>query len=207
MEPPSTESRVHKDAADSEPSRSQGGLPPFSSRSRPFGPPLDQEEDLAATGDGPEIIVEDARWRALVPDAERLVRRACAASLVWADRHGAAAIMPETIVLSSDRVVKRLNARHRARNKPTNVLTFEPPPGYGSNRRGGEIILALGVVRREALAAGKSPAHHLAHLIAHGVLHLGGHDHHEAGDARRMEMEEARILAMMGLPNPWKPRA
>ena len=69
---------------------------------------------------------------------------------------------------------------------------------------GGDIVLALGTVRREAKAAGRPAAHHLAHLIVHGALHLRGHDHYGVGEARRMEMAEARILRSIGVPNPWK---
>ncbi|MBV9756208.1 MAG: rRNA maturation RNase YbeY [Alphaproteobacteria bacterium] len=138
---------------------------------------------------GIPIIVADRAWRRVVPGAASIAARAAAAA-------GGAG----SIVLASDREVKRLNARHRGRNKPTNVLTFEPPaPGLG-----GDIVLASGVVRREAAAAGRRVAHHLAHLVVHGVLHLGGHDHGRPGDARRMEMTEARILRRLGLPNPWK---
>ncbi len=96
-------------------------------------------------------------------------------------------------MLASDLVVRRLNARHRGQNKPTNVLTFE----------GGDIILALGVVQREARAAGRRASHHLAHLVVHGALHLRGHDHDRPGDARRMEMAETRLLRRMGVPDPW----
>jgi probable rRNA maturation factor len=106
------------------------------------------------------------------------------------------------VVLSNDRAVKALNGLHRNKNKPTNVLTFEFGPGVP----GGDIVLALGTVRREAQAAGRPAAHHLAHLVVHGALHLRGHDHHHVGDARRMEMEEARILGSIGVPNPWKRR-
>ena len=42
---------------------------------------------------------------------------------------------------------------------------------------------------------------------AYGALHLRGHDHHAAGEARRMEMAETRILRRLGLPNPWGQRA
>jgi probable rRNA maturation factor len=38
----------------------------------------------------------------------------------------------------------------------------------------------------------------------HGALHLRGMDHEHPGDARRMEMLEARILHRIGVPNPWK---
>jgi probable rRNA maturation factor len=138
---------------------------------------------------GPQVVLADHGWRRAVPGAEAMARRAaCAAG-------GAGAV-----VLASDRTMKRLNLRHRGRNRPTNVLTFPPPPGCP----GGEIILACGVVRREAAAAGCRPAHHLAHLVVHGCLHLRGHDHHDAGEARRMERAEARILHRLGVPNPWR---
>ncbi len=132
---------------------------------------------------GVEIIIEDPAWRRFLRNPEALARRAALLAGV-----------PVTVVLSSDSHVKRLNARHRGRNKPTNVLTFES----------GDVVLALGTIRREALAAGKRPAHHLAHLVVHGALHLQGHDHHAAGEARRMEMRETWLLRRLGVPNPWR---
>lgn len=131
----------------------------------------------------PAIIMADPRWRRFAPRAETVAARAARAV------GGAGAV-----VLASDRMVKRLNARHRGQNKPTNVLTFAS----------GDIILALGVVRREARAAGRRTAHHLAHLVVHGALHLQGHDHGLPGDARRMEMAETRLLHRMGVPDPWR---
>ena len=140
-------------------------------------------------GSPPRILLPEARWRrAAGGDVERLVRRASAL---------AGGI--ETVVLADDRTVRRLNARHRGRNRPTNVLTFEAGPGTD-----GDIVLALGVVRREARAAGRRAAPHLAHLVLHGALHLRGHDHHGAGEARRMELREAWLLHRMGVPNPWR---
>ena len=138
---------------------------------------------------GHRIIVADTAWRRVVRNPEVVAARAAAAA-------GGAA----TVVLSSDRAVKRLNARHRGRNQPTNVLTFDPA-GCGQP---GEIVLAIGTVLREAHAADRRPAHHLAHLVVHGALHLQGYDHHHAGAARRMEMAESRILGRLRLPNPWK---
>jgi len=138
--------------------------------------------------------VADAAWRRFVPLAERVATRAARAAGI-----------ASSIVLADDRTVKRLNARHRGRNKATNVLTYEgSAPGPDGDRLDGEMILALGVVRREAAAAGRRTAHHLAHLVVHGALHLRGHDHHQAGDARRMELAEARILHRLRVPNPWK---
>jgi probable rRNA maturation factor len=130
-----------------------------------------------------------------VPRPELVVRRAAAAALREAGAHGAM-----TVMLADNAIVKRLNHRHRAKSKPTNVLSFPAgSPGYL-----GDVALALDVVRREARQAGRNAADHLAHLIAHGALHLVGHDHLEAGEARRMERAEARVMRRLGRPNPWK---
>jgi probable rRNA maturation factor len=137
-----------------------------------------------------EIVFDDPAWRRVIPGAARLA--ACA---VRAAYDGTA-----TVVLSTDRAVRRLNARDRGRNKPTNVLTY---PASAPSLPG-EIVLALGQIRREAAAASRRPAHHLIHLVVHGALHLAGHDHHHAGEARRMELAEARILHRLRVPNPWK---
>ncbi len=128
-------------------------------------------------------MVADRSWRRMVPRAEAVAARAARAA-------GGAGV----VLLASDGAVKRLNARHRGRNKPTNVLTFDS----------GDIVLASGVVRREAVAAGRRVSHVLAHLVVHGALHLRGHDHSGAGEARRMEQQETRILHGLRVPNPWR---
>lgn len=136
------------------------------------------------------IEITEPAWRRVVPRAELWVRRAFAA-LPDAP--------PATVVLGSDRQVRKLNGQFRGKNKPTNVLTFDPQPGQP-----GDIIMALGVIQREAAAAGKRPAHHLAHLVLHGLLHLEGYEHETVAEAREMERLETRLLARIGVPNPWK---
>ena len=90
----------------------------------------------------------------------------------------------------------------RGKDKPTNVLSFPAPP----NREGyrGDIALALGVTRREAKLAGKVFADHAAHLVVHGILHLAGHDHIRARDAKVMEKLEIEILDGLGIANPYE---
>jgi probable rRNA maturation factor len=131
------------------------------------------------------VIVMDPAWRRFVPRLSALVARAAGVAGIGA-----------TVVLADDRLVRTLNRRHRGRDKPTNVLTYEEPEP--------EMVLALGVVRREAAAARKRVSDHLLHLIIHGALHLRGHDHDHPGDAREMEMHEARLLHRIGVPNPWR---
>ena len=135
------------------------------------------------------VTVMDPAWHRCVPHVIALVARAARAA-------GVTPSLGVNVVLADDRLVRRLNARHRGRNKPTNILTYEHPAP--------ELVLALGVIRREAQMAGRRLPHHLAHLVVHGVLHLLGFDHDHPGDARRMEMAESRLLHRIGVPNPWK---
>jgi probable rRNA maturation factor len=141
------------------------------------------------------VILSAPGWRAAVKQPEEVARRAAAAALREAGATGAI-----TVLLADDREVRRLNGAHRAKAKPTNVLSFPAEaPGFL-----GDVALALGVVRREAREAKRRAADHLAHLVAHGALHLAGHDHLAAGEARRMEQAEARVMRRLGRPNPWR---
>ena len=100
---------------------------------------------------------------------------------------------------------RRLNRDFRGRDYATNVLTFE----YGTDPTGtlhGDLVLCLPVLKREAREQGKPLLEHAAHLTVHGTLHALGYDHIRVRDATRMEKLETRILAGMGLPDPYLAR-
>ena len=98
---------------------------------------------------------------------------------------------------------RALNRAYRDRDYATNVLSF----GYGDDGRGqmlaGDIVLCAPVLRREARAQGKALQAHVAHLAVHGALHLQGYDHQTPRAAARMEALEQRILAKLGLADPY----
>jgi probable rRNA maturation factor len=145
------------------------------------------------------VVVLDAAWTKALPGAERLVRRAARAAIAGARRAGTKSL---AVALADDKRVRALNARDRRKDKPTNVLS------YPSGERGfaGDVILARQTVWREARAQRKSPADHVTHLVVHGVLHLLGHDHEDDGEAERMERLERRILARLGIADPYEVR-
>jgi probable rRNA maturation factor len=65
------------------------------------------------------------------------------------------------------------------------------------------VAVAYGVCVREAAEQGKPLAHHLQHLVAHGVLHLLGYDHESDEEAEAMEGLERVVLAGLGVPDPY----
>lgn len=99
---------------------------------------------------------------------------------------------------------RALNRDYRGKDYATNVLSFpaELPPGVMLPLIG-DLAICAPVVRREAAEQGKAARDHWAHLTIHGVLHLLGHDHIEDGEAEAMEALETRILADLGIANPY----
>ena len=147
-----------------------------------------------------DVVVEDGAWDA---SAEATVRRALTEAAVanggdFKDRTLA-------VLLTDDASIRRLNARWRHIDKPTNVLSFPPPvQQQGALASLGDIAIAYETAAREAQEENKPFADHLAHLAVHGFLHLLGHDHETDGAAEEMEHLERVILARLGVPDPYR---
>ena len=99
---------------------------------------------------------------------------------------------------------RALNRDYRGKDYATNVLSFpaELPPGVALPLIG-DLAICAPVVLREAAEQGKLARDHWAHLTIHGVLHLLGHDHVEDAEAEAMEALETRILAGLGIADPY----
>ena len=106
----------------------------------------------------------------------------------------------------SIRVVSRpesqaLNKQYRDKDKPTNVLSF--PAAESAFPHLGDVVLGYAYCAAEAEAQGKTLSDHLSHLVVHGVLHLVGFDHGAPREAARMEGLERRVLAGLGVADPY----
>jgi probable rRNA maturation factor len=118
-----------------------------------------------------------------------------------------------SLVLADDEEVHALNQQWRAKDKPTNVLSFpmlnrEEVLAAAAQPNApamlGDMILAHGVCAREAADKGIAVETHAAHLMVHGLLHLAGYDHETSeDDAAEMEALETKALALMGIADPY----
>lgn len=157
------------------------------------------------SGARPTVAIDTAiaapAWGDSVTDIRTLAETAILAALTGAGIGGNVEV---SLLLTDDAGQRDLNRDHRGKDAPTNVLSF--PTGFAppiGPRPLGDISLALETVLREAEEQDKTPADHVAHLLVHGTLHLLGHDHVEDGPAREMEDLERRILAGLGIADPY----
>jgi probable rRNA maturation factor len=172
-------------------------------------------DDPDSIGVAVEVSILDSAWLDNLSDPAEVVRRAALAALSGAARSkdfdGTAEV---SVVLTDDAQVRALNLRFRGQDKPTNVLSFaaldaadEAPALQGPAAVPlllGDVVLARGVVVREAGEQDKSLGDHLSHLVVHGVLHLLGYDHEEEDQATEMENLEADCLASLGIADPYR---
>ena len=111
-----------------------------------------------------------------------------------------------SLVFTDDENIREINAEWRDKDKATNVLSFPAFPLEPGGMPGpmlGDIVIARETVEREALELEKSFEDHLTHLLVHGFLHLFGYDHMDEEEAEEMESLETRILAVLGLSDPY----
>jgi probable rRNA maturation factor len=112
-----------------------------------------------------------------------------------------------SLVFTDDDAIRAVNREWRNQDKPTNVLSFPAFPLLPGGRPGpmlGDIVLAEETLRREALDLAIAFDDHLTHLLVHGFLHLFGYDHMTDEEAAVMEGLETRILAELGLADPYR---
>src|SRR5690606_29838137 len=174
-------------------------MPEGSSRRNPAMPGRKTRSLIAV-----DIRIAAPDWRKALPNAAVALRRAVRAAPKT--ERSAEAETTLAILLTDDAEMRRLNAGWRAKDKPTNVLSFPAeavvdtarPPDYL-----GDIALSLSTCRREAAEQRKSLADHVAHLTVHGVLHLIGYDHMTDAEAEVMERREAGILDGLGIADPY----
>jgi probable rRNA maturation factor len=107
--------------------------------------------------------------------------------------------------LTDDQEVQNLNREFRAKDQPTDVLSFaalevdcpqlpdEEPLGLG------DIIISVETAARQAEIQGHSIEIELIWLASHGLLHLLGWDHPDEPSLMEMLNQQRELLQTIGL--------
>ena len=122
-----------------------------------------------------------------------------------------------SLSLIRDPEMRGINREHRAKDAPTDVLSFPlyEPAAFARDERTrlrerpagevmlGDIVISVDTARAQASAYDAPLERELERLLIHGVLHLCGHDHLEPTERCTMEREERRLAAAIGMPWPY----
>ena len=103
-----------------------------------------------------------------------------------------------SILLCDDEVIRDLNREYRGKDKPTDVLAFpmwegdEPSPDQSIL---GDVVISIPTATRQAAERDRPIIAEVTFLLAHGLLHLIGHDHQTRREEAEMNTETERLLA------------
>jgi probable rRNA maturation factor len=111
--------------------------------------------------------------------------------------------LEQTIRLVGKAESRALNLQYRAKDTPTNVLSFVTGNDYLDYECLGDLVICAPIVEQEAHQQNKPLQAHWAHMVVHGMLHLQGYDHQKTTQADEMEALEVKILSTLGYSNPY----
>lgn len=152
-----------------------------------------------------EVKLSDDEWAMEEAGAEALVREMLEAVEAHAGPLRAGVL---EVWFAKDEEVRDLNNRFRGQDKATNVLSFASPPlppipQNPQMAHFGQLALAHGVCKTEALVREITLLDHARHLVLHGLLHLQGYDHEAEEEAQKMEAVERTIMKTLKLHDPY----
>lgn len=102
-----------------------------------------------------------------------------------------------SVLLTTDRAIRKLNRQFRGKDKPTDVLSF-PAAQILAGEVAGDLAISVPTALRQAKEQGHSLAIEVRVLMLHGLLHLAGYDHE--ADHGQMARRERLLRAKLRLP-------
>lgn len=102
-----------------------------------------------------------------------------------------------SIAFVTERAIAAMNRRHLGHRGATDVISFGFDRSAADSPVVGDIYIAPGVARANAMAHGTSVREEIARLIVHGVLHVVGYEHPDGADRVRSAMwrRQEKLLA------------
>jgi len=110
-----------------------------------------------------------------------------------------------SVLLTNDETIHELNAKHRHKDRPTDVLAFPQHEGWPDLEQPvvllGDVVISLDTAERQARARKRPLIAEVRWLLAHGLLHLVGYDHATSEEKRAMVAETRRLVRSAPLPS------
>lgn len=138
---------------------------------------MSQENSSKNLDAASDIDVPPRSWSELISLAEAMARGLFPAGQV-------------ALRVMDDDSIRRLNREFRNVDSATDVLSFPADPSDYPHR--GDLALSWDAVLRQARTNGNTDVQEACALLAHGMLHLAGHDHPD--DAAQAEMDRLTRL-------------
>jgi probable rRNA maturation factor len=101
-----------------------------------------------------------------------------------------------SVVFVNDGEISGMNRRFLRRKEATDVISF--PLDDPHDKLVGEVVVSAETAKRESAARGIPVERELALYLAHGILHLCGHDDLTAKKAQKMRKKEAYYMKAYG---------
>jgi probable rRNA maturation factor len=99
-----------------------------------------------------------------------------------------------SVLLTNDKLIQALNCEHRGKDRPTDVLAFPLDAGDEEAPLLGDVVISLETAERQAARKRHALLFEVRFLLAHGVLHLCGHDHVTDDGKREMDRMTRRLV-------------
>ena len=107
-----------------------------------------------------------------------------------------------SVLLVDDNFIQNLNREHRGKDRPTDVLAFpvDEEATDSGPRILGDVVISLPTAQRQAESRKRELLPEVRFLLAHGLLHLIGHDHATKAPQRKMDAAALRLVRAAPLP-------
>jgi probable rRNA maturation factor len=103
-----------------------------------------------------------------------------------------------SVLLTTDKAIRRLNRDFRGKNKATDVLSFPAEAGFVGELIAGDLAISVDTALKQAREQGHALTCELKVLLLHGLLHLAGYDHE--ADKGQMARRERTLRQKFHLP-------
>jgi len=110
------------------------------------------------------------------------------------------------LILTNDKLIKKMNLQFRKINKSTDVLTFVSNVNINTKktRKVCDIFLSAEIILQDSKVNGINFYDHLTHIIIHSFLHINGFVHRKMNDFIQMKKKEIKVLKKLNISNPYQ---